>query len=412
VYDALPQESRTARVQLLIPNCEERRSGFVLHLAGTGDHYFARRLTLGKPLLAQVGCPMTHYAGQRFYLLPMHVTHGTEDCYHTLTTWDDFQDILRCRASRQWHLRVHFMACDGQPINQEASCTVSATCLHLAVPLSRSPFRYSIGRKSMALIALVRPDLVCLAMGAQSMVPNHSAVLVFSVWDQASFFKLLNGMLVIPVYFHAGMCGFSMGGVHASMVASLYPGQVACVPLLAPRSAAAAFCYGALWEATAWEPLVLPVDEKQQVYHHSSQFPEDGIFFVKGLGFRVRVNTWVIMVLLMGIQDVTQTLMAAAQAGSVMGEATRVLQHIQGPDGGLQARPVLPEERGDSGSISDSASATSSGASALHEAGHGFMTKAADTLSDIVSKIPVRWRPEEHSERPPAQPPEGTGEQR
>jgi hypothetical protein len=57
VYDALPQESRTARVQLLIPNCEERRSGFVLHLAGTGDHYFTRRLTLGKPLLAQVGSP-------------------------------------------------------------------------------------------------------------------------------------------------------------------------------------------------------------------------------------------------------------------------------------------------------------------------------------------------------------------
>jgi Alpha/beta hydrolase domain containing 18 len=56
-----------------------------------------------------------------------------------------------------------------------------------------------------------------------------------------------------------------MGGVHASMVASLFPGPVACVPLLAPRSAAAAFCRGALWEATAWKPLAAPVDEKEKV---------------------------------------------------------------------------------------------------------------------------------------------------
>ena len=66
-------------------------------------------------------------------------------------------------------------------------------------------------------------------------------------------------------YACAGVCGFSMGGVHASMVASLYPGPVACVPLLAPRSAAAAFCHGALREATAWQPLVAAADEAQKV---------------------------------------------------------------------------------------------------------------------------------------------------
>ena len=49
------------------------------------------------------------------------------------------------------------------------------------------------------------------------------------------------------------------------MVASLYPGPVACVPLLAPRSAAAAFCHGALREATAWQPLVAAADEAQKV---------------------------------------------------------------------------------------------------------------------------------------------------
>ena len=63
------------------------------------------------------------------------------------------------------------------------------------------------------------------------------------------------------------MCGFSMGGVHACMVASLYPGPVACVPLLAPRSAATAFCHGALREATAWQPLLAVADEAQKVTH-------------------------------------------------------------------------------------------------------------------------------------------------
>jgi pimeloyl-ACP methyl ester carboxylesterase len=63
----------------------------------------------------------------------------------------------------------------------------------------------------------------------------------------------------------AGMCGFSMGGVHACMVASLYPRPLACVPLLAPRSAAVAFCDGALRDATAWRPLAAAADEAQKV---------------------------------------------------------------------------------------------------------------------------------------------------
>ena len=67
---------------------------------------------------------------------------------------------------------------------------------------------------------------------------------------------------------HAGMCGFSMGGVHASMVAALYPGDVACTTLLAPRSASGAFCHGALRSATSWAPLAAAVDEKQQVIIH------------------------------------------------------------------------------------------------------------------------------------------------
>ncbi len=63
----------------------------------------------------------------------------------------------------------------------------------------------------------------------------------------------------------AGICGFSMGGVHACMVTSLYPKPLACVPLLAPRSAAVAFCHGALREATAWQPLLAAADEADKV---------------------------------------------------------------------------------------------------------------------------------------------------
>ena len=56
-----------------------------------------------------------------------------------------------------------------------------------------------------------------------------------------------------------------MGGVHASMTAALFPGNVACTPLLAPRSAAVAFCSGALQHATTWRPLTAPADRKQRV---------------------------------------------------------------------------------------------------------------------------------------------------
>ena len=54
VYDALPEESRVVRVQLLRPAREGQRRACVLHLAATGEHAFKQRLRLGEPLLAQV----------------------------------------------------------------------------------------------------------------------------------------------------------------------------------------------------------------------------------------------------------------------------------------------------------------------------------------------------------------------
>ena len=79
-------------------------------------------------------------------------------------------------------------------------------------------------------------------------------------------FCSLNGV-IDGVVCDPGMSGFSMGGVHASMVASLYPGNIACTPLLTPRSASGAFCHGALRSATSWAPLAAVVDETQQVSH-------------------------------------------------------------------------------------------------------------------------------------------------
>jgi hypothetical protein len=56
-----------------------------------------------------------------------------------------------------------------------------------------------------------------------------------------------------------GISGVSMGGVHACMVASLfsnyYSPDVALIPLLAPRSAAEAYCRGALRVSTSWDGL-------------------------------------------------------------------------------------------------------------------------------------------------------------
>ncbi|WVZ16934.1 hypothetical protein V8G54_009916 [Vigna mungo] len=43
-----------------------------------------------------------------------------------------------------------------------------------------------------------------------------------------------------------GICGLSMGGVHAAMVGSLHPTPVATLPFLSPNSAVVAFCEGIL----------------------------------------------------------------------------------------------------------------------------------------------------------------------
>ncbi|XP_058075547.1 uncharacterized protein LOC131223969 [Magnolia sinica] len=52
-----------------------------------------------------------------------------------------------------------------------------------------------------------------------------------------------------------GVCGLSMGGVHAAMVGSLHPTPVATLPFHSLHSAVVAFCEGILKHGTAWEAL-------------------------------------------------------------------------------------------------------------------------------------------------------------
>lgn len=54
LINALPSESHTARVAFLTPkSVPPQKMACVVHLAGTGDHTFERRLRLGGPLLKQ-----------------------------------------------------------------------------------------------------------------------------------------------------------------------------------------------------------------------------------------------------------------------------------------------------------------------------------------------------------------------
>lgn len=171
VFDALPEQSRTTLVQLLTPKRVNEDTSCVLHLAGTGDHGFARRMRMGQPLLAQ----------------------------------------------------------------------------GIATMVLESPFygaRRPVGQEGSRLLRV--SDLLVLG---RATIEESLCLLDWSY--QQGYGKL-------------GMSGFSMGGVHASMVASLYPGPVACTPLLAPRSASVAFCSGALWDATAWRPLLSPEDQNHR----------------------------------------------------------------------------------------------------------------------------------------------------
>ncbi|KAJ7563659.1 hypothetical protein O6H91_03G119300 [Diphasiastrum complanatum] len=165
VRQALPPESMTARVRLLTPkNIPFHDTACVVHLAGTGDHGFERRLRLGAPLLKE----------------------------------------------------------------------------NIATMVLESPFygnrRPPLQRGSRLLCV---SDLLLLG---RATIEEARALLYWMERD-AGFGRL-------------GVCGLSMGGVHAAMVGSLHQTPLAVLPLLAPHSAAVAFCEGILQYGTAWDVLM------------------------------------------------------------------------------------------------------------------------------------------------------------
>ncbi|XP_042480294.1 protein ABHD18 [Macadamia integrifolia] len=173
LISALPPESYTVRVAFLAPKLvQPHKMACVVHLAGTGDHSFERRLRLGAPLLKE----------------------------------------------------------------------------NIATMVLESPF---YGRR--------RP---LLQRGAKLLCVSDLLLLGRATIEEAR--SLLYWLDVEAGFGKTGVCGLSMGGVHAAMVGSLHPTPVATFPFLSPHSAAVAFCEGILKHATAWEVLKEDVTAAQR----------------------------------------------------------------------------------------------------------------------------------------------------
>ncbi|KZV44786.1 hypothetical protein F511_28375 [Dorcoceras hygrometricum] len=164
LLSALPPECHNARVAFLSPKfVSPQKLACVVHLAGTGDHTFGRRLRLGGPLLKE----------------------------------------------------------------------------NIATMVLESPF---YGKR--------RP---VLQRGAKLLCVSDLLLLGRATIEEAR--SLLHWLDSEAGYGKMGVCGLSMGGVHAAMVGSLYPTPIATLPFLSPHSASVAFCEGVLKHATAWEAL-------------------------------------------------------------------------------------------------------------------------------------------------------------
>nr|XP_043618676.1 protein ABHD18 [Erigeron canadensis] len=183
LINALPPESHTARVAFLAPKfVPPHKMACVVHLAGTGDHSFERRLRLGGPLLKE----------------------------------------------------------------------------NIATMVLESPF---YGQR--------RPSL---QSGSKLLCVSDLLLLGRATIEEAR--SLLHWLDSEAGYGKMGVCGLSMGGVHAAMVGSLHPTPIATFPFLSPHSAVVAFCEGVLKHATAWDALredlsaAMTLDEVQERMRH------------------------------------------------------------------------------------------------------------------------------------------------
>ncbi|GLC41459.1 hypothetical protein PLESTM_001198100 [Pleodorina starrii] len=221
VFDALPPESRTGRVQLLMPAhlqpFQPRSETPSSSRAVSDDEATAVAAAAAEPSSASAAAPAGSGPG------PHQRQRGVVDAPACV---------------------VHLAATGDQTFGRR---------LRLGFPLLKD---------NVCSLVLESPFYGARRPAAQrgSKLQRVSDLLTLGWATIAESINLLH-WLREEGYGALGMCGLSMGGVHASMTAGLFPGDVAVTPLLAPRSAAVAYCDGAMRAAMAWEPLLEEVDE-------------------------------------------------------------------------------------------------------------------------------------------------------
>ncbi|GLI69895.1 hypothetical protein VaNZ11_014551 [Volvox africanus] len=225
VFDALPPESRTGRVQLLMP----------AHLKPFNPSPAAQSS------IATKHNPMHNFTAAEFSGA---AAAGSADSVAGAHSLYPSHAAARAKSADAPACVVHLAATGDQTFGRR---------LRLGFPLLKD---------NVCALVLESPFYGARRPAAQrgSKLLRVSDLLTLGWATIAEGLNLLH-WLQEEGYGALGMCGLSMGGVHASMTAALFPGDVAVTPLLAPRSAAVAYCDGAMRAAMAWEPLLKEVDE-------------------------------------------------------------------------------------------------------------------------------------------------------
>eukprot|EP01018_Ginkgo_biloba_P032867 Gb_38260 [translate_table: standard] len=216
LLDALPIESYTARVAFLAPKyVPNHNMACVVHLAESTSV-----LLIWNPLTMS-SVPFL-YPGQLSMLINNEVQ---ECCILSVPYCCSLCASSICTGDHSFDRRLRL----GGPLLKN----------NIATMVLESPFygqrrpRLQHGSKLLCVSDLLLLGRVTI---------EEARTLLYWLETEAGFSK-------------TGVCGLSMGGVHAAMVGSLHPTPVATLPFLAPHSAAVAFCEGILKHGTAWDAL-------------------------------------------------------------------------------------------------------------------------------------------------------------
>eukprot|EP00798_Chlamydomonas_sp_ICE-L_P025352 gene25352-11012_t len=243
--------------------------------------------------------------------------------------------------------------------------------------------------------------------GARSLSTNRSKLLRISDLLTLGFATIYESvcllhMLKVDGYEDLCISGLSMGGVHACMTAGLYPGEVACSPLLAPRSAAVAYCDGAMHSAMSWEPLLKDKTEITEVHGLTIDNAAQAVTVTIGNAAQVVStigNAAQVVSTIGNAAQVVSTIGNAAQAVSVMRTATYALtelEHLLAQRRLSQANagyPINPSPEGEIVAAATNAAQALEAASAAVDAVAAQALDAASAAVDAVSASMLSGRP-------------------